>query len=130
MRNRSIYYYGLVFSILCIVFLATTVKALADRQPLFYFFMLIFVIGLLVGYFRYYVRVKRKEMADRNKWQKYGLLLLFIAIYAVIRYGVRELISNEVSGQDYGIVLAFFILGLFISYFGCYSFYLWKRNGV
>lgn len=106
----------------------TIIKAFIDQHPLRGLFLILFFVGSSIGYFRYWMRVKGKEMQRERKFLRYGFLLLFIIAYMVIKYGVRTLVSHEVSSQDYGIVIAFFILGLFIAYYGLYSFYLWRKK--
>lgn len=128
MRSRSLYYYAVVCFVLIAITVVTLVKSFGDGHPLRYLFLIIFFIGMAVGYFRYWMKIKRMEMKEKGKLLQYGMLVFFIAVYAGIRYGVRSLISYEVSGQDYGIVLAFFILGLFVCYYGLYASFLRKEK--
>ncbi|WP_346235083.1 hypothetical protein MKY04_20875 [Lysinibacillus telephonicus] len=126
MKSYSLNYYIIICSVLFIISISTLIKVFVDNHPLKFIFVLLFIVGLFVGYFRYLMRKKRDAVKQRSKYQRFGILLLFILIYMGIKTGVREFVSSEVSSQDYGIVLAFFILGLFISYYALYSFYLWN----
>ncbi|MFP3919876.1 hypothetical protein U5N28_18895 [Lysinibacillus telephonicus] len=126
MKSYSLNYYIIICSVLFIISISTIIKVFVDNHPLKFIFVLLFIVGLFVGYFRYLMRKKRDAVKQRSKYQRFGILLLFILIYMGIKTGVREFVSSEVSSQDYGIVLAFFILGLFISYYALYSFYLWN----
>lgn len=126
MKSFSLNYYITIWFVLFIISISTIIKVFIDNHPLRFIFVLLFIVGLFVGYFRYLMRKKRDAIKQRSKYQRIGILLLFILIYMGIKTGVREFVSSEVSSQDYGIVLAFFILGLFISYYALYSLYLWK----
>lgn len=126
MKSFSLNYYITIWFVLFIISISTIIKVFVDNHPLRFIFVLLFIVGLFVGYFRYLMRKKRDAIKQRSKYQRIGILLLFILIYMGIKTGVREFVSSEVSSQDYGIVLAFFILGLFISYYALYSLYLWK----
>lgn len=106
----------------------TIAKTFIDVHPLRYLFVVIFVIGIIVGYLRYLMKLKKESMQNKSKWLRYGFVLLFVLAYMAIRYGVRTVVSYEVSGDDYGIVMAFFILGLFISYYGLNLVQLWKAK--
>lgn len=101
-------------------------KVFTDDHPLRFSFVLLFFVGLIVGYFRYLMRKKKDAIKQKSKYQRLGIILLFILVYMGIKTGVREFVSSEISSQDYGVVLAFFILGLLLSYYGLYSFYLWN----
>jgi len=67
-------------------------------------------------------------MKETRRLKKNGVILLFVLIYMMIKSEVKQFMSSGLSGEDYGIVLAYFILGLFISYYGLYSLYLWKSR--
>ncbi|RUL54031.1 hypothetical protein [Lysinibacillus antri] len=126
MKSYSLNYYITVWLILFVIFVSTIIKVFIDVHPLRFIFIVLFVIGLLVGYFRYIMRLKKDSLKEGNKLKRFGLLLFFILIYMVIKTSVSEFVSSEVSSQDYGVVLAFFILGLFISYYALYSINLLK----
>jgi len=128
MRSYSLRYYIMVWMVLFVIFVSTIIKVFVDHHPLRFVFIAFFLVGLLVGYFRYVMRRKSKEMRDTSKFKRYGIILLFILIYMMIKTEVSQFITSELSGQDYGVVFAFFILGLFISYYGFYSFYLWNSR--
>jgi len=132
MKSFSLNYYIITWLILLVISVSTIIKLFVDDHPLRFIFVLLFIIGLFVGYFRYLMRKKRDSIKQKSKYQGFGLLLLFILIYMGIKTGIREFVSSKVSSQDYGIVFAFFILGLFISYYALYSFYLWnlRKNGM
>ncbi|WP_134684520.1 hypothetical protein [Brevibacillus migulae] len=118
MRQRSTTFYLVACLIMGIMAVTTLIKVFADHHPLRFLFTLLYVIGLAFGYFRYVLHSKTKEMQQHSKWLKYGLILLFAATYAALKYGIKTWLSYEVSSQDYGTVFAFFILGLFLSYYG------------
>lgn len=120
----------MIWFVLFVVFTSTIIKVFIDHHPLRLSFILLFIVGLFVGYLRYIMRKKRNEIRERGKFQRFGILLLFILIYMAIKTEVSKFVSGEVSSQDYGVVFAFFILGLFISYYGLYSFYLWKLRKI
>lgn len=126
--NRSISYYRTAFFILLAVAVITLIKTFLDVHPLRVLFLVIFVGGLGIGWFRYKMKIVNEKMQEKNKLHRYGLLLLFLVIYLLIKYGVRSFISIEVTSQDYGIVLAFFILGVFICYYGLFSLHLRRRK--
>ncbi|TSI02581.1 hypothetical protein [Lysinibacillus sp. BW-2-10] len=126
MKSYSLNYYITVWLILFVIFVSTIIKVFIDVHPLRFIFIVLFVIGLLVGYFRYIMRLKKDSLKEGNKLKRFGLLLFFILIYMAIKTSVSEFVSSEVSSQDYGVVLAFFILGLFISYYALYSINLLK----
>ncbi|MEJ8548121.1 hypothetical protein [Brevibacillus borstelensis] len=128
MQNRSLGFYLIAAVILLVFAVSTLFKTFIDIHPLRYLFVAILLIGAIVGYFRYFMKMKRKEMEQKSKLLRYGVLLLFILAYMAIRYGVQTFVSYEVSSQDYGVVMAFFILGLFISYYGLYALYLWRQK--
>lgn len=56
------------------------------------------------------------------------IVLVFIFIYVGIKESIKQFVGSEVSSQDYGIVIAFFFLGLFITYYGLYPIYIWKSH--
>ena len=126
MKTYSFYFYTLVWLLLFALSVTTIRKVFVDEHPLRFIFILLFIVGLIVGCFRYLMRKKREAIKQRSKYLRIGILLSFILIYVGIKTGVREFISSEVSSQDYGIVLAFFILGLFMSYYALYAYYLWN----
>ncbi|KKX52622.1 MULTISPECIES: hypothetical protein [Brevibacillus] len=128
MNNRSINFYIIAVLILLACAIPTIAKTFIDVHPLRYLFVVIFVIGIIVGYLRYLMKLKKESMQNKSKWLRYGFVLLFVLAYMAIRYGVRTVVSYEVSGDDYGIVMAFFILGLFISYYGLNLVQLWKAK--
>lgn len=126
MKNRSIYFYITAFIILLGIASLTMIKVFVDHHPLSYLFLVLFIVGLFVGTFRYLMKVKRKETESKSPLKRYGFLLLLIFGYISIKYGIKTFVSDEVAGQDYGVVIAFFVLGLFITYYGLYSLHLWK----
>ncbi len=126
LKPYSLNYYIIIWFVFFVIFASTIIKVFIDSHPLRLVFILLFTIGLFVGYFRYIMRKKSNEIKEKGKFQRFGLLLVFILIYTVIKTEVSKFVSGEVSSQDYGVVFAFFILGLFISYYGLYSLYLWK----
>lgn len=128
MRKRSVYYYLAALIILLGITIPTIIKVFIDQHPLRYLFLIILIIGLSVGVFRYIMKLKRKQMSEQSKIKKYGILLLFILAYMLLKYGIKAMVSYEVSSQDYGIVMAFFFLGLFICYYGLYLLHLWKHK--
>lgn len=56
------------------------------------------------------------------------IVLVFIFIYVGIKESIKQFVGSEVSSQDYGVVIAFFFLGLFITYYGLYAVYIWKSQ--
>jgi len=121
LTQRSTTFYRTSFVILSLMSCTTLIKVFVDNHPLRYLFAVIFLIGLGIGYLRYVGKRKREEMQQRKKWLGYGLILLFAAVYMAIKHGIKTWLSYEVSNQDYGTVFAFFILGLFSTYYGLLS---------
>jgi len=121
LTQRSTTFYRTSFVILSLMSCTTLIKVFVDNHPLRYLFAVIFLIGLGIGYLRYVGKRKREEMQQRKKWLGYGLILLFAAVYMAIKHGIKTWLSYEVSSQDYGTVFAFFILGLFSTYYGLLS---------
>ncbi|WP_201265909.1 hypothetical protein [Brevibacillus brevis] len=72
------------------------------------------------------MKVKSENMQHQSKWYKYGFILAFALIYMAIKYGVKAVVGYEAASEDYGTVIAFFFLGLFIAYYGLYLRYLRK----
>lgn len=124
--KRSIHFYVIALFVLLAMSLVTFIKVFDQSHYLRYLFVAIFFAGLIVGYVRYWMKVKSENMQHQSKWYRYGFLLAFALIYMAIKYGVKAVVGYEASSEDYGIVIAFFFLGLFISYYGFYSRYLRK----
>lgn len=128
MKTNSIYYYIIVWLVLFIIFISTIIKVFVDAHPLKYIFIILFVIGLIVGYFRYMMRIKKDQAKSAGTYNKLMIVLVFIFIYVGIKESIKQFVGSEVSSQDYGIVIAFFFLGLFITYYGLYPIYIWKSH--
>ncbi|UIO43027.1 hypothetical protein LOY85_02395 [Brevibacillus brevis] len=126
MDKRSIHFYVIALFVLLAMSLVTFIKVFDQSHYLRYLFVAIFFVGLIVGYVRYLMKVKSENMKDQSKWYRYGFLLAFALIYMAIKYGVKAVVGYEASSEDYGTVIAFFFLGLFITYYGFYSRYLRK----
>lgn len=128
MNSKSLNYYTIVLIVITLIFISTIIKAFIDLHPLRFIFIILFAIGLIVGYFRYLMRVRKEQAKSSNWFKKIVFVLLFVLIYVSIKGTIKEVIITEVSTQDYGVVIAFFFLGLFIAYYGFYSYHLWKFN--
>lgn len=124
--KRSIHFYVIALFVLLAMSLLTFIKVFVHSHYLRYLFVAIFFVGLIVGYVRYLMKVKSENMKHQSKWYRYGFLLAFALIYMAIKYGVKAVVGYEASSEDYGTVIAFFFLGLFITYYGFYSRYLRK----
>lgn len=125
LRNLSLYYYTAVCTGLTILLTVTVAKIFTVSHPLRYVFVALLCIGLVPGYLRYRVKVYKKADEGRAV-RRYGVLLVLIAVYVALRYLVRNFARHEISGDDYGIAMGFFILGLFVAYYGLSTFHLWK----
>ncbi|WP_263071837.1 hypothetical protein [Perspicuibacillus lycopersici] len=126
MKSYSLSFYIIAWLILFVLSVTTVIEVFVSQHPLRFIFIILFIIGLIVGYFRYLMQKKRESIKNKNKYQRFGILIFFILLYIGMKAGIRIFVGREVSSQDYGIVLAFFILGLFMSYFAFYSYYLWN----
>lgn len=128
MKSYSFNYYITIWFVLFVISVSTIIKVFVDHHTLRFIFVFLFLLGLLVGYVRYLMRKKSDDLKQRSKLLRFGVLLLFILFYMAIKNGVNKFVSGELSSQDYGVALAFFFLGLFISYYGLYSIYLWNSR--
>lgn len=90
MKTNSIYYYIIVWLVLFIIFISTIIKVFVDAHPLKYIFIILFVIGLIVGYFRYMMRIKKDQAKSAGTYNKLMIVLVFIFIYV----GIKDLLNN------------------------------------
>lgn len=128
LRSVSLYYYATISAGLLILLTITVVKIFAASHPLRYPFLALLCIGFGPGYLRYQIRVRRQTDQANTGPRRYALLLTLIAAYMGFRYLARNLARHEMAGEDYGVAMGFFILGLFLAYYGLYTLYLWKNR--
>lgn len=128
LRNLSLYYYTTACAGLLILLTMTVTKIFVTSHPLRYMFLALLCLGLAPGYLRYRLRVSNKRHEGADGPRRYALLLTLIAAYIGFRSFVRNFARHEVSGNDYGVAMGFFILGLFLAYYGLYTVYLWKNR--
>ncbi|MCG0239125.1 MAG: hypothetical protein L6E13_07820 [Firmicutes bacterium] len=61
-------------------------------------------------------------------WRRYAPVLALLGAYLAIRYLVRNTVRHQLSGDEYGIAMGFFVLGLFSAYYVPYALPLWKNR--
>jgi hypothetical protein len=128
LKDRTHTYYLMVVLLLLLLAIPKIINSFLAEHPLRFLYLTIFSIGLFAGYLRYALTVKRKDMRRRLSFQKYGIFLLFILAYVILKAVVRRFFDFQVPNSDYIVLMAIFALGLFITNYGFYSAYLWKTK--
>ena len=132
MRNRvpslSLYYYTIASAGLLVLLVLAVVKIFAVSHPLRYMFLALLCIGFGPGYLRYQIRAHKKRDPGDGTLRRYALLFFLLLVYLGLRAAVRNFARHEIAGDDYGVAMGFFILGLFLAYYGLYALHLWKNR--
>lgn len=111
-----------------ILLILVIAKTFSVSHPLRYVFLALLLIGFVPGYLRYQMQVRKQRYAGHSGTRRYGLLLVLLGVYLGFRQIVRNWTQQEISGEDYGIAMGFFVLGIFLAYYGLCALYLWRNR--
>lgn len=128
LHSLSRYYYTIAGAGLAMLAVLAVAKIFTVSHPLRYVFLALLCMGFVPGYLRYQIRAHKKPDEGDAGARRYAFLLFLLAVYLGFRYAVRNFARHEISGDDYGVAMGFFILGLFLAYYGLYALHLWKNR--